>query len=111
MKTALIIVLIIAFLALLISFCRKPKHCSKCSNPISSKCGEFCEAHCKICFIKSCRRQCNYQPEYDYNVDYPFKQCKTCLYRKLNCTQGECMTCDDGSEYVKSLLAEQDGVD
>jgi len=101
--------LLIAVLIILDYIRCKPKHCH-CGKPISSPCNLLCADHCKICYLTACRGKCVHQPEFD-SADYPYWQCKMCLYRRLNCTQGECMTCVDGSGYVESLLAEQDGVD
>jgi len=37
--------------------------------------------------------------------------CKHCRYRDRNITQDPCIVCEDGSEYVKSELAEQEDWD
>lgn len=39
----------------------------------------------------------------------PYPQCATCRYLPLNITQGPCMTCENGSEYVRSRLSKAEG--
>jgi len=49
-------------------------------------------------------RASSIQSRMEEQLDY----CKGCRYRTRNCTQEPCITCANGSEYVKSELIDQE---